>query len=169
MDGQAVKKNGMYVVLRQLVDGLWIGVQPSPALEIAQKRPTFWHEDWTFGGSSRLYAGDHRIFRWMAWRRRLAWRRFSRRILRRSPVLECWLLSLEWRLALVRRWLEPVVGVSGSSPLPLSLLRGVLRPRLWVWPRVTVTDEDTDFRSEEVSQVALKSHQSLPLLPPIHN
>jgi hypothetical protein len=73
MDGQAVKKNGMYVVLRQLVDGLWIGVQPSPALEIAQKRPTFWHEDWTFGGSSGLCAGDHRIFRWMAWRRRLAW------------------------------------------------------------------------------------------------
>jgi hypothetical protein len=31
------------------------------------------------------------------------------------------------------------------------------------------TDEDTDFRSEEVSQVALKSYQSLPLLPPIHN
>jgi hypothetical protein len=30
----------------------------------------------------------------------------------------------------------------------------------------TGTEEDTDFRSEEVSQVALKSHRSLPLLPP---
>src|ERR1700759_5100659 len=31
------------------------------------------------------------------------------------------------------------------------------------------TEADTDFRSEEVSQVALKSHESLPLLPPLHN
>ena len=33
----------------------------------------------------------------------------------------------------------------------------------------TGTEEDTDFISEEVSQVALKSHRSLPLLPPIYN
>src|ERR1700749_1526216 len=74
------------------------------------------YEDWTFGGSSGLGPGDHRIFRWLARRRwrwmarrwRMARRRFSGRILRtrvlwRPPVLECWLLSMERRLALVGR------------------------------------------------------------------
>jgi hypothetical protein len=76
--------------------------------------------------------------RWLAWRR-LAWRRrLARRILRRSPVLECWILSLERWLALVGRRLEPVVGVSDSSALPVSVLRGVLRSRLWVWTGLRV-------------------------------
>jgi hypothetical protein len=66
-----------------------------------------------------------------------------------------------------------VVGTRGGcfrfQSLTLILITGGTTAQAMAMVRVTVTDEDTDFRSEEVSQVALKSHQSLPLLPPIHN
>jgi hypothetical protein len=56
------------------------------------------NENWSFGGSSGLCAGDHRIFRWLTRRwwlarwRRLAWRRLAWRILWRTAILERWLL-----------------------------------------------------------------------------
>jgi hypothetical protein len=119
---------------------------PPPGLSplaIAQKRSIFVsYEDWTFGGSSGLSPGDHRIFRWLAWWRWvarwrwMAWWRVSRwvlrtRILRRSPLLECWLLSMERRLALVGWRFQPVVAASASSSRSLPVLR-LLRSRLRV-------------------------------------
>ena len=56
-----------------------------------------------------------------------------------------------------------------SFQFPTQLTEVMATVRVTATGRVTGTEEDTDFISEEVSQVALKSHRSLPLLPPIYN
>jgi hypothetical protein len=58
---------------------------------------------------------------------------------------------------------------SFQFPTQLTEVMATVRVTGTVQGTGTGTEEDTDFISEEVSQVALKSHRSLPLLPPIYN